>query len=171
MNRKRSFLLNSAAVVLFIMAVFNFLGAACLTSAQNWPDPVFQLNTTWSLSNRWVLVISGGLELFVSAFLLIGNSSRMKLGWLAWLATNLIVYRIGLWSVGASNFGDCLGNYIEWFLISPRTIGIIANLLIGFMASGSYAFLVLDWLRGRKPRLVRKFNKTSPSVIGMQPNC
>ncbi len=163
MNRTRSYFTDSAAVILFFMAALNFLGAIGPADALNWPDPLVQL------SNRWILVICGGFELFVSAILLAGKNSWIKLGLLAWLATILLVYRLILWRAGSSNFGDCLGNYIEWFLISPRTMGMVAKGLIGLMLAGSYAFLVLNWLRGRKSRRAGKSAKTPAARLAAQP--
>ena len=144
MNRAQTYFLDLAAVIFFVLAAFNLLGFVGSADALNWPDPLFQLG------NRWVLVICGGLELLVSAVLLTGKSQWLKLGLLAWLTTNLLVYRIGLWLGGASNFGDCLGNYIDWFLISPRTMGMVTNGLLGFMLTGSYAFLAFNWKREKK---------------------
>jgi hypothetical protein len=162
MNRTQSYFMGAAAVILFILAALNFCGAAGTSPALNWPDALLPL------SNRWVLVLCGGAEIGVSAVLLAGKSKWVKFGWLAWLTTNLLVYRIGLWSVGASNFGDYLGNYIEWFTISPRTMSLVTEILIGFMFIGGYAFLVINWLRERKRRL-RKSVKTATPGIAVQP--
>jgi len=159
MKRAQSYFLDSAAVILFILASLNFCGAVGSSPTLNWPDALLPL------SNRLTLVLFGSAELAVSAVLLAGKSKWVKLGWLAWLMTNWFVYRIGLWSDDASNFGDCLGNYVEWFTISPKTMSIVIEVLLGFMLAGSYFFLAVNWPRGQRG----KSAKTDTPAIGAQP--
>jgi hypothetical protein len=161
MNRSQSYFLNSAAVILFCIAAFNLFGAVGSGPALNWPDPLLQLD------NRRVLVIWGGLELLVSGVLLAGKSKWVKLALLVWLMTNILVYRVSLWAVGKSNFGDCLGNYVEWFTISPRTMSVVTKGLLSFVLAGSYAFLFLNWLRERK-RKARIFVKAAAPAVSAQ---
>lgn len=162
MNRIQAHVLGLAAVIFFVLSAFDLFGAIGSADALNWPDPILPL------SNRWVLVLCGVAELAVSAILLLAKSKWVRLGWLAWFTTNLLVYRIGLWLVGASAFGDCLGNYVDWVLISPRTMGMVTNASLGLMLAGSYTFLIWNWLRERKRR-ARKSVKPAVPAISPQP--
>jgi len=46
---------------------------------------------------------------------------------------------------------------------------MVAKGLIGLMLAGSYAFLVLNWLRGRKSRRAGKSAKTPAARLAAQP--
>jgi hypothetical protein len=157
-NQTRSFFLDLAAIVLFAFAALNLLAAFSSAISLNSPDPILPL------SNRGILWWSGGAELLCSAYLLVGKNNGMKLLWLAWLTSYLAVYRAGLCHVGAANFGDCLGNFDEWFLIRPRTMAITSEVLIGFLLAGSYGLVTVEWIKSRKPSKMK-----SPSLV-VQPS-
>jgi|SRR5580765_1165036 len=150
MKRRESFLLHSSAVVLFVLAALNLLTASGSGVALDWRDPILQVNPPLGLTSRWVLVLCGCVELLVSAFLLAGKGRWTKLVLLVWLATCLMVYRMGLRQMEASYLGDAPGNYIDWFTLSPRTVGVVAQSLTALMLAGSVGFLLSDWWRSRK---------------------
>ncbi|MGH7237907.1 MAG: hypothetical protein ACREGF_05210 [Candidatus Saccharimonadales bacterium] len=159
MNRLQSFFLDATAIVLFVLAALNFCGAASLSPPLTWPDPFLPL------SNRWTLVLFGGAELAMSAVLLAGKSKGTKLALLAWLMTNFAVYRIGLWSNGEADFSDCLGNYVDWLTVRPKTMSYVTGALFGIMFFGSYIFLIANWISERR----KKSAKSSTPVINAQP--
>ena len=149
MNRLQPYYLTAGAVILFCAAAMNLLGAGGLAPVLNQPDALLQFTDKLGISNRWVMILKAVLELLASGFLLMGNS--LKLGLMAWLATSLITYRIGLMWVGAPVYSDCIGNLVGWFTISPRILGLISSFFLVAMFVGSYAFLLLNWLKARKP--------------------
>lgn len=157
MNRARSVFFDVAAVILFVFAAFNALAIFSSVAALDALDPILRL------SNRSTLWLYGGAELLCSVYLFVGKNASMKLFWLASLTANLGIYRAGLWHGGSSNFDDCLGNYVEWFLIPPHTMAIGADVLIGFLLAGSCGFLAVGWLKSKKP-------KTEPSGLVAQPS-
>ena len=149
-NRMQSYYMNTVAVFLFCAAAINLLSASSPVPVLNQPDALFQLNDKLALNSRVVLLLKGALELILSGYLLVGRKSRLKLRWIAWLATNLLIYRIALWQLGMPNFSDCTGNLVDWFAIPPRLLATLSNSLLTFMFAGSYGLLLIGWLKGLK---------------------
>ena len=144
------YFLNLIGVLLFIAAATNLCAADQSAAPLDWPNSLFQLNGHWALSNRWVLVISAVMELLISGLILAGKSAKFKFWLLAWFATVSATYRIGLRIIGAPNLGDCLGNYVDWFFISPRIVAIVCNVCLSFVLMISCTILLLNWLSDRK---------------------
>lgn len=153
LNRKISdWFIFSAAVILFITAAAKIFASFGTADALNTADPLLPL------SNRNVFLLAGLIELALSAFLLVQDGNqRMKLSLTAWLATNYLVYRIGVWWIGAPTFCDCLGNLNSELSISPRVIYPVMLAVLVWLLAGSYGFLAFDWLTRRKPS---HFNRT-----------
>lgn len=143
-RRVEEYFLYSAAVILFFTAMVELSGAIGAAQILDEPDPLLLL------SNRLVLALVGVLELLLSAYLLLGQYGWAKPGLTAWLATNLLVYRLGVWRAGAPNFSDCVGNFNEWLPVSPRILHVIMVAALGFLIIGSYTFLIMNWSSNRK---------------------
>ncbi len=155
MNRKvGEYYIYLAAVALFFMAMVELSGAISAAQMLDKPDPLLPL------SNRLVLLLVGVVELLLSAYLLLGKYGWAKPGLTAWLATDLLVYRLGLWRAGAPNFGDCVGNFNGWLSISPRVLHVIMVAALGFLIIGSYTFLIMDLFGDPK------FVKRKPLMTG-----
>ena len=82
----------SAAIIFFVTAAAKIFSATGTAQALSYPDQFI------SLTNRQIFYTMGGVELVISAFLLMKNEGqKIKLCLIAWLATNFLVYRAGLW--------------------------------------------------------------------------
>lgn len=149
------YFLFATAVILFVIALAEFSSAVSGARVLEQSDPLLPL------SNRLVFILIGTLELLLSAYLLAGKDNWLKLGLAACLASDLMVYRIGLAWGGMPNFSDCLGNFNPWLPIPPRVLSGTMTLIIGYLIFGSYAFLILDWFLER-----RKSVKAKAVIIG-----
>jgi hypothetical protein len=138
-NRIQSRFIYSAAIILFIT------GAAKLISAFGAAQVLDQADSLLILKHRYVLFFMSGTELGLSAFLLMGRNSKIKLSLIAWLGTNFLMYRIGLWWMSAPNLCNCLGNLNEYLPISPRILNLVAFTALGWLLIGSYALMILGW--------------------------
>jgi hypothetical protein len=136
MNKPQAFFIFSAAVILFITGaakLFTALGAA---GALDQPDSLL------ILSHRHIFLLMSGLELGLSAFLLMGRNTKMQLALVAWLATNFLMYRIGLWWIGAPDLCNCLGNLNQYLPVSPRILNAAALVALGWLLVGSCTLMI-----------------------------
>src|ERR1051325_1698424 len=146
MNQKiQERFLQSAAVILFVTAIAKLLSAAGSSVELEHHDPILVL------TNRHVFILVAIIELALSAFLLISRHRLLGLLLVAWLATNFLVYRAGLHSVGAPAFCNCIGSYNR-ISLSPFALNLLLLVALGWLLAGSYAGLILEWLaRHRRP--------------------
>ena len=129
----------SVAVILFITAAAKLFATTGTGQALNYPDPILPL------ANRQMFFLMAGIELIVSAFLLVKNDGRLlKLALIACLATNLLGYRAGLWWEGAPDLCNCLGNLNDRLSISTRTLNFIMGAVLAWLLGGSYLLIILN---------------------------
>ena len=73
------------------------------------------------------------------------GDSRIKLGLIAWMATNFLVYRIALWFIGWHHPCACMGSLAGALHLSDRAADNIMKGILAFLLIGSYLLLYLDW--------------------------
>jgi hypothetical protein len=138
MNKKiQNNFIYSAAVIFFVTAGAKIFSVTGTAQALNYPDQLIPF------TNRQMFYAAGGVELIISAFLLMKNEGqKIKLCLVAWFATNLLVYRAGLWWEGAPNLCDCLGSLNEKLPISPRTVNYVMLSALVWLLLGSFLLLI-----------------------------
>jgi hypothetical protein len=145
MNRKiQNWFLFSTAVILFVTAAFILLSATSKVPILNAPDPIL------TLSNRRVFFLVSGLELAVSAFLLLVRNSQIRLLLTAGLAVSLLAYHVGLAHYREPNLFVCLGNFTDWVTLPPRILNGVTLTVLGWMLLGSIGLLAWGWVSRRK---------------------
>jgi hypothetical protein len=141
-DRMRDGFIFSVAIILFITAAAKLFSAPGTAVALDSMDPILPL------SNRWLFYLAGGIELLISGFLLIKTRGhRIKLTLIAWLATDYLVYRAGLWWSGSPNLCDCLGDLNDRLSISPRILNRFTLAALIWLSAGSGLFLIRDLTR------------------------
>ena len=135
--------INSFGALLFITAAAKL--ASCFGHARilNSNDPLF------NLSFRTMLVISGALELAVAFFVFLAKKQIWRIGIVAWIATIICAYRIGVLWVGHHKPCPCLGNLTDALHIPPQTADTAMKIILAYLLLGSYAYLFWLW-RQRK---------------------
>lgn len=96
-----------------------------------------------------LILTVGILELVIAGICLFGKSQRLPLGLIAWLATNFVVYRLGLWWMGWKKPCNCLGNLTDALHISPQLADNIMKVILVYLLIGSYGLLFWQWRKGR----------------------
>lgn len=68
---------------------------------------------------------------------------------MAWISSDFVVYRVGLWWMNwhrpCNCLCNCLDNRTDALHISPQTADNIKNLILAYLLIGSYALLFLNW--------------------------
>jgi hypothetical protein len=109
---------------------------------------------------RWLLLVVGMLELVIAAVCLFSKNKRLASLLVAWLATNFLVYRLGLWWMGWHRPCGCMGKLTDALHISEHTADNIMKVVLAYLLIGSYGLLLWQWRQGRvaKARTIRGFS-------------
>ena len=88
---------------------------------------------------RWTGVEGIALVCFFS------KRQTLALGLVAWMSTNFVVYRLGLWWMDWKKPCNCLGNLTDALHISPQTADNIMKVILAYLLIGSYGLLIWRW--------------------------
>ena len=94
-----------------------------------------------------LMLAVGLLELVIAGICLFSNAQKLSLALIAWLATNFVVYRLGLWWMGWHKPCGCLGNMTDALHLSPQAADNIMKVIMAYLLVGSY-WLLWRQLRG-----------------------
>jgi DNA-directed RNA polymerase subunit RPC12/RpoP len=131
----RYFILSAGAILL-AAALSRFLIAAGNAQIMALPDPML------GIPLRYAVVAVGAFELGVALVCLCGKRVGFQIGWLAWLATNYIVFWIGLLLMHIHPQATCIGGLTDLLLVHHGTTGYALQFLPFGLALGSYAAAV-----------------------------
>ncbi len=145
MKSSRRVFYGSAAVILIFTAAAKLLSATGAARALALKDPLL------TLTHREVLVLTGVIELLLAGYLFFGKKPLLKTSLVAWLATNFLIYRVGLVWMGVHKPCGCLGTITDALSIPPTTVDLLMKIVLAYLLAGSYALLLLEWWPGRKP--------------------
>ena len=130
--------------------VFIITGAAKLWTAFSklkilmFPDPLF------SIKFGSLLLIVGIIEVVLGVVCFARKRSMVVMMAIAYFATNLLIYRIGVWGVGWKKPCSCLGNLSDALHISPQTADSMMKIILAYLLIGSYVNLFMFWRQRRK---------------------
>ncbi len=93
----------------------------------------------------------GVAEIVIALVCFFSKREMLALGLVAWLSTNFVVYRLGLWWMNWKSPCGCLGNLTDALHISPQTADNIMKMVLAYLLIGSYGLLIWQWRRGRSP--------------------
>lgn len=139
---------NTAGALLLatgIAKVWSSFGQAKLLAV---PDPIL------GLSFGKLMLLAGLAELVIGPLCLSRRvGPRLKIGLVAWMATNFLVYRVGLWCVGWHHPCRCMGSLAGVLHLSDQAADRVMKGLLAYLLVGSYATLLWEWRRrrGAKP--------------------
>lgn len=136
----------SAAVILAMTGLAKVWAALGEVKALATADPVV------GVSFRHLMMAVGIAELAIAYVCLCTTAYRLTAWLVAWLATNFLVYRIGLWWMGWKKPCSCLGNLTDALNISPTVADNIMKVVLAYLLIGSYGLLIWEWMRARRRR-------------------
>src|SRR4051812_45153918 len=138
--------IKSAGFVLLVAASSRFSIASGSASFLTLPDPAL------GVPLRYSVLIVGAIELTVALICFFGKGIHLKAGWLAWCATNYIVFQAGLFWMHCHSQATCIGSLTDPLHVSRGWIGIITAFLPLYLAIGSYIAVVQLWLMSKAAR-------------------
>ena len=133
----------SAAVILVATGIAKVWSAFGHTKLLVVADPIT------GIQFGHLMLMTGILELVIVSVCLFGKSQKLSLALVAWLATNFVVYRFGLWWLGWHRPCSCLGNLTDTLHVSPQVADNIMKVMLAYLLIGSYGILSYHWWKTR----------------------
>ena len=94
-----------------------------------------------------LLLAVGIAEILIALVCFFSKRQTLALGLVCWLATNFLVYRLGLWWMGWHRPCSCLGSLTDALHISPQLADNIMKVVLAYLLLGSYCLLAWQWRR------------------------
>ncbi len=134
----RNFIISVGAIlaVTGIAKVWSGLGSARVLAVA---DPISGIQF-----GHLMLTVGLG-EIIIALICFFSKWQTLAVGLIAWLATNFLVYRLGLLWVGYHKPCSCLGNLTDALHISPQTADTAMKIILGYLLVGSYSTLFWLW--------------------------
>jgi hypothetical protein len=92
-----------------------------------------------------LMLAVGAAEIGIAAICFFSKRQKLALGLVAWMSTNFVVYRLGLWWMDWKKPCSCLGNLTDALHIAPQTADNIMKVLLAYLLIGSYGLLARKW--------------------------
>jgi len=92
-----------------------------------------------------LMLLVGLAEIVIALVCFFSKRQTLAVGLVAWMSTNFVVYRYGLWWINWKKPCSCLGNLTDALHISPQTADNIMKVLLAYLLIGSYGFLICRW--------------------------
>ena len=99
---------------------------------------------------RQLMLLVGLAELFIAFLCLFTDKRQLSLLAVAWLSTNFLVYRLGLWWMGWHKPCSCLGSLTDTLHLSPPAADNVMKVILAYLLIGSYWILWCDWCSARR---------------------
>ena len=132
----------TAGVILGITGFAKAYSVTADAKALDYLDPLL------GLSFRKLMLLVGLGELLIAVLCFSARNRRLSLAAVAWLATSILVYRVGLWYVGWHRPCHCMGTLTDALHITPAAADNLMKIILIYLVVASYSSLLL-WQRGR----------------------
>ena len=99
-----------------------------------------------------LMLAVGVAEIAIALLCFLSKRQTLALGLVAWMSTNLVVYRLGLWWMHWHRPCNCLGNLTDALHLSPQVADNIMKVLLAYLLIGSYGLLIWRWRQQRNTR-------------------
>ena len=150
---------SSAGVVLGVTALAKTFSAIGPARALDTPDPLI------GIPFRQLLLLVGLIELLIAFCCLFTNKRRFSLLLVAWLSTNFLVYRLGLWFIGWHPPCACMGSLAGVLHLSDQAADNIMKGVLAYLLIGSYGLLFWQWRAARGATVLVKQAQVPPECV------
>ena len=130
----RRFILSAGAILAItgIAKIWSGLGNSKLLAVV---DPII------GIKFGTLMLLVGVAEIAIALVCFFSKRQTLALGLVAWMSTNFVVYRLGLWWMDWKKPCSCLGNFTDALHISPQTADNIMKVLLAYLLIGSFGLL------------------------------
>lgn len=135
--------LMSAGVVLAVTAFGKAFSAIGPARALDTPDPLV------GMPFRQLFLSVGLAELLIAFFCLFTDKRRLSLLAVAWISTNFLVYRLGLWFIAWHHPCGCMGSLAGTLHLSDHAADNIMEGVLAYLLIGSCSILFWQWRQRR----------------------
>lgn len=130
--------LRSVGAMLLLTAVAKLVSGMGNSRSLLLPDPILVMRF------RYVLLAAAAVELGVGLVCIAHWRTRLQAAAVAWLASCLLIYRMGLAWIDYRIPCSCLGNLTDALHISPKTADFCMKVVLAYMLCGSCGILLLQ---------------------------
>lgn len=134
---------GTAGGLLAITGLAKALSAIGTARALDTADPLT------GLPFRQLLLLVGLAELFIAFLCLFTDKRRLSLLAVAWISSNFLVYRLGLWFTGWHHPCACMGSLAGMLHLSDNAADNVMKGVLAYLLLGSYAVVFYQWRRQR----------------------
>jgi hypothetical protein len=146
-------------------ALFLLTASAKLISANGTAKILDTLDPIFLISFRHVMCVAAVLELCVALICFFGARLILQIGLIAILATNFMLYRLGLYWMGYSGaVCPCFGTLTSALHIPPHVASIAMEIILAYLLAGSYAALFWLWRQKRQVQLAQPLSGSPVSA-------
>jgi hypothetical protein len=140
------YFITSAGILLLVTAAAKLVSSLGSAEILESSDPIF------GISFRHLFCVVATVELIVAAICFFDKRLSFRLGFVAWLATIFLGYRITLGLIGYHRPCMCLGNLTDALHISPQIANTVMEIILAYLLIGSYgALCLLRWPAIKSP--------------------
>lgn len=132
--------IHSAGGILLAAALIRFVIVVGDAPVLALPEPML------GIPLHYAVLTIGGIELVVALICLFGKQAGFQIGWLAWLTTAFLVYRIGLYWMHHHPQATCIGGLTDPLHLSHGIMGAIVEIMPFYLLIGSYVAVIWFWL-------------------------
>jgi hypothetical protein len=132
-----------AGALLMITATAKIVSAAGSAQILTYRDPIL------AISFRDLFLLAGMVEMVIAVACFFAKQMTVQASLVAWLATNFLFYRFGLFLVGYHRPCPCLGNLTDAIHIPPQTADTVMKMILAYLLIGSYGTLFWLWRQCR----------------------
>ncbi len=100
-----------------------------------------------------MMLAVGLAEIVIALVCFSSKRQTLALGLVAWMSTNFVVYRLGLWWMDWHRPCNCLGNLTDALHLSPQTADNIMKVVLAYLLIGSYGLLLWRWRMNHRPKM------------------
>jgi hypothetical protein len=97
----------------------------------------------------YLMLAVGMAEIIIALVCFFSKRQTLALGLVAWISSNFMLYRLGLWWMGWHRPCNCFGNLTDALHISPQLADNIMKGVLAYLLIGSYGILIWQWRQGR----------------------